>query len=85
MDGDRYPLSFTAAGLSRRESVQMANLFLEFGDWSVVRERMLEDNLLLVRTRSALLRIGREILYRLQQLDPRQLSLLVEVGTQDQP
>ncbi|MEA1051423.1 DUF1819 family protein [Lamprobacter modestohalophilus] len=84
MDGDRYPLSFTAAGLSRRESVQMANLFLEFGDWSVVRERMLDDNLLQVRTRSALLRIGREILSRLQQLDHNQLSLLVEANAQDQ-
>lgn len=84
MDGTHYPLSFTAAGLSRRESVQLAVLYLELGDWSLVRERMLDDNLLQVRTRSALLRIGREILSRLQQLDHNQLSLLVEANAQDQ-
>ena len=84
MDGNRYKLSFIGAGLARRESVQIADLFLALSDWTLVRERLVEDNLLQARTLSALQRIGREILFRLQQLEAGELRLLIESSPQEQ-
>jgi len=79
-----YSMAFTTGGLFLAESVKVAELYLAHGDWDVVREAVLTDNLLQSRTVSSLKRISREILFRLRRLSPAELQLLVSASHQDQ-
>jgi len=42
----KYILSYTTASLSVYESEVMAGLYLESGDWSRVRESVIDENVL---------------------------------------
>lgn len=84
MKNNQYRMSFSTGGLFHQESVQMASLFLECGDWNHVREEALSENLLQARTISSAKRTCREILFRLQKLSPAELDLLVHGATQEQ-
>lgn len=79
-----YKLSFTAAPLLQQESVKLAELFLEFKDWDMVREQVLSNNLLQARTQSSLRRICQEIIPRLGCLNREELELLVQGSSQEQ-
>ena len=46
MKPERYSMSFTTGSLFHRESVKLAALFLELGDWNAVRDQVLSGNLL---------------------------------------
>ena len=84
MDQDnRYSMSFTTGTLLYRESLIVANLWEELGDWDAVRERVIGDNLLQMRTLNASKRIYREIASRLKRLTPAQLELL-RTGTREE-
>ena len=61
----------------------MANLFEKVGDWDVVRERVIDANLLQMRTLNASKRIFREVASRLKQLTPAELALL-RTGTRQE-
>jgi len=77
-------MSFTTGGLFSRESVKMAMLFLELGDWDVVRDKVLAENLLQSRTFTTSQRICREIISRLKTLNPNELDLLIHGTAQEQ-
>lgn len=77
-------MSFTTGGLFQPESVKVAALYLEIGDWDSVRDKVIADNLLQSRTLSTLKRVGREIVSRLRTLSPDELELLVEGSHQEQ-
>ncbi|GAB6061191.1 DUF1819 family protein [Desulfonatronum parangueonense] len=79
-----YKLSFTAAPLLLQESVKLAELFLEFKEWEVVRDHVLSKNLLQARTQSSLKRICQEIIPRLENLNQEELELLVQGSSQEQ-
>jgi len=79
-----YKVSFTTGGLYYREAVKVATIYLELGDWSVVRANILEKNLLQARTQSALIRTTRELIQRLQLLTHIQLEILVNGTRQEQ-
>ena len=80
---DRYTMSFTAGALLQRASLTIARLKDEVGDWDTVRERIIDENLLKMRTLSASKRIFREVVSRLKQLtDAQQVLLLIGTRTE---
>lgn len=77
-------MSFTTGGLFHRESVEVAALYLDLGDWDAVRDKVIAENFLQARTLSTLKRICREIISRLGTLGPSELEFLVESSQQEQ-
>lgn len=77
-------MSFIGGGLLRYESVQLAALYFDLGDWDVVRNKVMTENLLQARTLSTLKRICGEIISRLKVLNSGEIELLVEGSAQDQ-
>lgn len=84
MSNDKYSMSFTTGSLFHRESVRLAVLYLDLGDWNLVREKVIVNNLLQARTRSTLARSCREIVERLRTLSPGEIKLLAEGRHQEQ-
>jgi len=77
MAEEAYVLSFTAGALLHRESLTVAQLFDKVRDWDAVRARVLDGNLLRMRTQNASKRIFREVASRLKQLTAAELDLLL--------
>lgn len=74
----RYALSFTTGALLSREAALLAPVYLEVGDWGLVRDRAVTDNLLQVRTRATGVRRVRETVQRLSVLRHDEIALLAE-------
>lgn len=79
-----YIMSFTTGGLFLRESVELSSLYIEFGCWNLVREKVFADNLLQARTVNTLKRIWREIASRLGMLTKNELEFLIGATRQEQ-
>lgn len=62
----------------------VSGLYLEAGDWGLVRDHILGDNLLQAHKLSSAKRTVREILYRLQKLLPQELKYFSEADSGDQ-
>lgn len=77
-------MSFTTGGLFHRESVVLAVLYLEVGDWNTVKGKIIAENLLQTRTLSTLKRISREVISRLRTLSPSELEFFVKGSHQEQ-
>jgi hypothetical protein len=84
MSNDKYSMSFTTGGLFHLESVKLAALYLDNGDWNIVLDKVIADNLLQKRTLSTLKRSCREVISRLQTLNSYELEFLVEGNHQEQ-
>ena len=84
MSNDRYSMSFTTGSLFHRESVELAALYLDLGDWNSVRDKVVAVFLLQTRTLNTLKRVCREIISRLRTLSPGELEFLVEGSHQEQ-
>ncbi|MGA2937487.1 MAG: DUF1819 family protein [Syntrophobacteraceae bacterium] len=84
MKTGKYNMSFTTGGLFHQESVKIAALYFETGDWDKVRHEVMEKNILQVRTLSSSKRICREICFRLRTLHPSELKLLISGASQEQ-
>ena len=83
MNPERYRLSFTTGGLFPREAPRVAEHFLALGDWARTREALHQENLLQVRTAAAAIRIGRELIARLELLDGDELAELLVATPRD--
>ncbi len=83
MSTSRYSLSFTTGAALISESVVVAELYVELGDWSSVRGKVLTENYLQSRTVSTLKKLYGEVSRRLRHLTDEQLSLLA-TGTETQ-
>ena len=81
---NRYSMSFTTGSLFHRESVKLAALYLELGDWNTVRDKVISENLLQARTLNTLKRVCREVISRLKTLSIKELDFLVETNPQEQ-
>lgn len=77
-------MSFTTGGLFHRESVNLAALYLDLGDWNSVRDKVVAENLLQTRTLNTLKRVCREVVSRLRTLSQSELDFLVEGSHQEQ-
>lgn len=84
MSNDRYSMSFTTGSLFHRESVKLASLYLDLGDWNAVRDKVITENLLQTRTLNTLKRVCREVISRLKTLSRGELELIVEGYHQEQ-
>lgn len=77
-------MSFTTGSLFHRESVKLAALYLDLGDWKAVRGKVVADNLLQARTLNTLKLVCREVISRLRTLARGELEFLVEGSHQEQ-
>ena len=84
MPDKKYSMSFTTATLLYRESITIAELYSEMGDWRAVRDKVVAENLLQMRTQNASERICSETISRLKHLTPAQLTLLQEGSPTEQ-
>lgn len=84
MSHDRYIMSFTTGGLFHRESVMLARLYLEFRDWIVVRNKVIDENLLQARTLNTQKRVCREVISRLKTFNNEELRFLIDTNRQEQ-
>ncbi len=84
MKNENYNMSFTTGGLFLRESVEIAELYLQDHDWDSVKERALEENILQFRKVSSSIRSLQEILKRLYNLEEEELELLVNTNAKEQ-
>jgi hypothetical protein len=74
----RYSMSFTSAALAYRESLVIAETYQQIGKWDAVREKIVAENLLQMRTQNASKRICREIISRLKLLTSSELELVTD-------
>lgn len=79
-----YSMSFTTATLLSHECILVVELFAALDDWDETRRRVLDDNLLQMRTSNAAKRIFSEIASRLRQLTPEQLAYLLTADRREQ-
>ena len=79
-----YSMAFTTAPLLFSETMRVAELLAQTPDWSHVRETVLNDNLLQMRTDNSAKRIFNEISSRLKQLTPGQMALLLAGSLREQ-
>ena len=84
MSKDRYIMSFSTGGLFHHESVKLAALYLDLGDWSSVRDKVIAENLLQTRTLNTLKRVCREVVSRLRTLSSCELEFLIDGSHQEQ-
>ncbi len=84
MGNSKYSMSFTTGTLLYRESITVAQLYQELGDWNTVRDRVIAENRLQMRTLNSSKRIGREINSRLKTLTPLELAILNDDLQQEQ-
>ena len=84
MKNDRYRVSFTTGGLFHRESVKLAELYLDLRDWKAVQERVIVENVHQARTLNTLKRVCREVISRIRTLGPDELNFLVAASHQEQ-
>ena len=77
-------MSFTTGGLFSRESAILAMVFSETGNWDIVRNKVLTENLLQTRTLTSAQRVCREVISRLKTLNPSELDLFIRGAAQEQ-
>ena len=79
-----YNITFASGGLRRNETLLVAELYDELGDWDRVKERVLEENLFQMRSKASIRRVFQEIRGRLQTLTPDEMTILLSGPLQDQ-
>jgi len=72
-----YNMSFTSGGLFFNESLKVTEVFQRNNDWKIVRDTVLEYNIIQTRTEKSLKTITGEIITRLKLLTDNQLKLLI--------
>ena len=77
-------MSFSTGGLFHQDSVKIAGLYSDAGNWDKVREIIIQDNVLQTRTIASSQRISREICTRLMLLRDKELAVLINGSSQDQ-
>ncbi|HZR19105.1 MAG TPA: DUF1819 family protein [Verrucomicrobiae bacterium] len=80
----KYSFSFLAGALYLPESLAIANLFHRHNDWDKIREEVARHNLLRQRSKASETRMFREIRYRLEALNAKELDFLCSAGSRDQ-
>lgn len=79
-----YSYGYTAAALLYRDSVLLAELYLDLRNWDKVREAVLGDNLLQIRTLAAQKRIYSEAYTRVYPLSESALDILARGNREEQ-
>lgn len=74
----RYKLAFTTGGLFASEARIIARVHDESPDWGQTRAQVGQDNPLGLRTAASVTRVSKEIVDRLQTLNPDELALVLD-------
>lgn len=77
-------MSFTTGSLFHLESVKLAELYLQLGEWNAVRDKVVSENILQARALNTLKRVCNEVISRLKTLGSGEISLLVDATSQEQ-
>jgi hypothetical protein len=77
-------MSFTAGGFLLVESIKVAKLYMETGDWDKIQKTIFDDNILQYEAKRTTKRIFHEIKIRLQKLNKDLLRILLESTPQEQ-
>ena len=78
-----YTFGITAAAFLYRDSVLLAQLYLEHRNWDLVKDTIFNDNLLQIRTLAAQKRIYSEAYTRVKQLSDEAMEILA-TGIRDE-
>ncbi len=78
-----YSFGITAAAFLYRDSVLLAQLYLEHRNWDMVKDAVFKDNLLQIRTLAAQKRIYSEAYTRVRLLSDEAMDILAN-GTQEE-
>ena len=81
---DQYRLSFTTGGLFHSESIPLVSAFLSGREWDELRSELVDGDELHVRTHGSRMRISREIIARLRELNEKDLQFFTEASYQEQ-
>lgn len=79
-----YSFSFTSSAAAIDESVVLAGLFVEQGEWMSVREKVSRENIFQARTLSYAERLFHEVASRLQTLSAEEMGLLATGNATEQ-
>lgn len=79
----KYNFSFIAASLRPELARIVAECYLDAGDWTVVKKRILSSNSLQSRSPSSAVRMERELRQRLQTLTDNQIAILAQGTAED--
>ncbi len=79
-----YRLSFTAVAFRFTESIRLAELYQQLGNWKEVQQRVLTNNTLQLGKRATITRESRELITRLQQLSELEIGFLLRIDTVSQ-
>lgn len=79
-----YSMSFTSGTLLYHESLTIAQLHVTLEDWETVRDKVVAENRLQMRTLNASRRICREVISRLKLLTQTELGILVKGSRPEQ-
>ena len=80
----KYSLSFTSIGARRFETAEVARAFVDTPDWTEVRRRIVEDDIISLNKESTRKRVGAEIIKRLRMLDADEVTFLADAIDDDQ-
>lgn len=80
----KYSLSFTSIGARRSETVEVARAYVDCLDWTEVRRRIVEDNIISLNKESTRKRVGSELVKRLRMLDADEMAFLADAVDDDQ-
>jgi len=84
MNQDKYSLSFNTRAALILDTITIARLYTEIGNWNDVKETVLEQNTLQARTISTSKRIYGEISNRLKTLSDDEIDFLIKGTEQEQ-
>jgi len=84
MNPTPYKLSFIGVSIAVKESVRIAEIYLDLQHWEATEEKVKSENLIQARTQSSLQRYYQELAPRLRLLSEDQLDLLVSGTLQEQ-
>ena len=84
MANSKYSLSFTTGAALLPETIAIAHLVVELGDWADVKKVVLAQNTLQARTESTLKKLYGEISRRLKNLNEEELALLATGNDEEQ-
>ena len=78
-----YRLSFGSNRLLVKEATDLVNLYLELGDWSKVKDKAIEENILGYETNSSVKRVVHEHCIRLKELSEEEINFFVDADLHD--
>lgn len=84
MSKTKYSTSFTVGALFYQESIKIAKRYVDLKEWNLVRNEVMETNLLQTRTQNTSKKLYFEICSRLKLLSKEELQILVNGSNQEQ-